>query len=187
MTDADPFSLLGLKPSLDLPAGVIEAAALSALARCHPDTTHARPDAQAFGDEQPEARAAAIHAARDTLLNPLGRAEAVMDIFGGPTASQHKALPPDFLAEMMETRERIADEVRREGQPAIDRWHAWGKAKRQEAFAQVRELLDPVLKHHRASPVHQARPDPALAAARVQLNAWRSLERLLENLDRHPA
>jgi DnaJ-domain-containing protein 1 len=183
MTDADPFSLLGLKPSLDLPAGIIETASLSALARCHPDTTHARPDSQAIGDEQPEARAAAIHAARETLLNPLARAEAVLQFLGGPSASEHKALPPGFLAQIMETRERLVEEVAREGQPAIDRWRNWGTARRREELAQVRMLLGSHLHDPHKTTQPKPQRDPALTDARVRLNAWRSLERVLEVLD----
>src|SRR5947208_15229738 len=52
---------------------------------------------------------AAVNEAYNTLRDPFARAEYLLRLEGGPSAAEQKQMPPAFLAEMLEARERIED------------------------------------------------------------------------------
>lgn len=169
----DAFDVLGLRVAFDLPLAEIEAAYLARAAGLHPDL--------AGGDEEAPRRMAALNEARRTLANPETRAAALLSRLGGKAAEADKSLPPGFLMEMMERREAMEAELaaadagaRAEAEAA---WDAWGRSARREAADAVAELFAQA----------QAMPEGAARAAllgqvRTRLNAWRYVERLLEQV-----
>lgn len=162
-----PFETLGLPLRLDLTRAEIERAYLSRIAALHPDLagTGADPDEQ-------DRVAAALNDAKAELLDAERRAEAVLAAHGGPSKSEDKSFRSGFLAEIMETREQLEEELADPAAtPAVrDKWRAWALDRRTEHLAQLAPLL--------------AAPTPAsLKQARAILNEWRYAERLLERLD----
>ena len=117
---------------------------------------------------------AAVNLARRTLSDPERRAHALLARLGGPTKERERGLPEGFLAGMMELREKIEGAVGDSGERA--KWEAWAQERRREAVAQVGAMF-------RALPAAGAERAAALRAIRVLLNAWRYIERLIEQLD----
>jgi molecular chaperone HscB len=164
-TNPDPFDALGLEPRFDLTRAQIESAYLARIAGAHPD--HA-------GDAQgPDA--AALNDARRALLGDERRANLVLDRLGGPSASADKALPDGFLMEIMEVRSAIEDAIASGGDAEREKWQVWADEQRAGYRGTIASLFG------RAATA----PDPAepLAEARRTLNAWRYIERLIEQLD----
>lgn len=160
----DPFDQLGLAPAFDLDPAALERAYLARSAALHPDL--------AAGDADAARRSALLNQSKRTLEDPERRADALLTRLGGPAREQHKALPDGFLAEIMETREAV-EEAGRDPE-ARARWETWAEERRREHIAVVSGLFKAL----------GERPGPAaLAAIRTRLNAWRYIERLIEQLD----
>jgi curved DNA-binding protein CbpA len=159
-SEPDPFDVLGLPPQLELSASDVEAAYLKRAALAHPDIA---------GGEGESARAMArLNDAKRTLLDLEKRAQTILARLGGPSADADRALPEGFLMEMMETREAMESEIAADPD-AAGRWRQWGLAKRREHAAEVAACLQ----------------RGELKAARVALNAWRYVERLIEQVGRN--
>ena len=179
---SDPFDVLGLRPTFDLSAAEIDRAFLARMGRAHPDH-HATP---ADPETDIAHLAGELNRARSILSDAETRAQALLSRLGGRRKEDDRALPEGFLVQMMETRSTI-DEERAElaGEPGdvtakerqseafLDRWETWGDARRQQHIDAVRS--------HFAS--LSGPPDPSvLRRIRTELNAWRYIERLLEQL-----
>lgn len=117
--------------------------------------------------------AAALNRAKDQLLDAESRANVLLELLGGPTKEQDKALPPDFLMEMMETREEIESAMGSKDPVQIARWTAWAHEQREALSREVGEMFERL----GAAPGRDE-----LRAIRVRLNVWRYIERLVEQL-----
>jgi molecular chaperone HscB len=100
----DHFERLGLPRRFSLDPAALEAAYLGRTRAVHPDFHHT-----GSGGEQAasEALTAAVNEAYTTLRDPFRRAEHLLALLGGPTATDVKDIPPAFLMEMMDLREQI--------------------------------------------------------------------------------
>ena len=164
-TNRGPFFILGLQPAFDLDQAAVERAFLRQAARLHPD--HA-PDMS----QDDDSAIAALNAARDQLLDPERRAGILLDLLGGPAPSADKSLPDGFLLEMLETRQAMEDELRADQHDARARWRTWALVRRADFCRALVELFA------------KAPGNPAvLATIRRELNAWRYIERMIEQLD----
>lgn len=157
----DPFVLLGLPAGFDLDESEIEQAYLARVALQHPDLVS--------GDDEAASRAAALNEARRTLLDPERRARALLRKHGG--ATKDDSLPDGFLFEIMEVRSELEEAASSGDAEEIRKWSAWADARREEYLQHVGELF-------------QSLTDPAsedqLGAIRTTLNAWRYIERMIE-------
>lgn len=166
----DPFDTLSLPPRFDLTATQIRSAFLRKIAAAHPD---------AVGDNSDTLDASANFAdARRVLDDPEQRAAALLARLGGPSKDQDRSLPPGFLAEMMDIREEIESAIHSNDSKSREHWHTWAKQQRQDHI-------------NTAAAAFAALPPPPIAPAllaniRTQLNAWRYIERLLEQIDPAP-
>jgi molecular chaperone HscB len=104
VTPTDHFERLGLPRRFSLDPAALEAAYLGRSRAVHPDFHHT-----GSGGEQAasEALTAAVNEAYTTLRDPFRRAEHLLALLGGPTATDVKDIPPAFLMEMMDLREEI--------------------------------------------------------------------------------
>lgn len=141
---------------MDLDRARIERAYLARLSGAHPDLGG---DAVGASD---------LNEARDVLVDPERRANLLLELAGGPGASDCRDLPDGFLMEMMELRQRIEEEVEADPESARAHWEEWGRGKREAHEAEVARMLS---------------EGADLVAVRVELNAWRYIERLIEQLD----
>ena len=92
----DHFERLGLPRRFSVDGAELERNYLARSREVHPDFD--------TGDED---AAAALNKAYATLREPFPRAEHLLNLLGGPGASDDKSLPPAFLMEMLELREEI--------------------------------------------------------------------------------
>jgi molecular chaperone HscB len=151
----DPFAILGLPRRFDLTDAAVRRAFLAKVQSAHPD---------AGGDQD---IGADLTKARDTLLNPESRADALLLLLGGPAKDADKSLPPGFLMDIMETREALDAALASNTTPELERLKAWAHAERQN-YTQA---------------VATAFADANLKNVRTTLNAWRYIERMIEQMD----
>ncbi len=164
--DQDPFAVLGLPARFDLPPEVVRRAHMALIAQAHPDV--------AVGDAESESLVARLNSARADLEDPERRASALLARFGGPSKEQDRSLPPGFLLEIMETREAVEAAIAAGDAQETARWRAWAADQRRAYVARVGGLF--------AALADPPAP-PSLAGIRLELNAWRYIERLIEQLD----
>ena len=164
-TPNNPFDLLGLEMRFQVDRAEIEAAYRRRLATAHPD---------AGGDGSDEAHAALLNASKETLLDDEQRAVTLLRLLGGPDAKQCPDLPEGFLMEVMELRSEIEDELATLGDEARERREDWAIEQRRLYRDRAGSLFDSL------SPTPS---ESQLREIRVELNAWRYIERLIEQLD----
>lgn len=166
----DAFDILDLPPAFDLERAAIDRAFLARAVSVHPDL--------AGGELEAEALTALLNDAKRALLDPETRANTLLARLGGPAADKEKSLPPTLLMEVMEAREGV-DAARASGNSAeLARWRAWAVEGRESIVKTCRQLFASAL----ATPSGAADPR-LLREIRVQLNAWRSYERMIEQMD----
>lgn len=102
----DHFARLGLPRRFALDTAELERQYLARSRAVHPDyhTTGAGSDLAASLE-----LSAAINEAYNILKDPFTRAEHLLALEGGPSAGEQKAMPPTFLAEMLDLRERVEE------------------------------------------------------------------------------
>lgn len=165
----DAFDILGLPPAFDLDRSAIERAFLARAVSVHPDL--------AGGESEAEALSARLNDAKRALLDPETRANVLLARFGGPSAEKVKSLPPTLLMEVMEAREGV-DTARTLGDSAeLARWQDWAVQGREGIVKSCRQLFA------RALAAGSSPDGTLLREIRVQLNAWRSYERMIEQMD----
>jgi molecular chaperone HscB len=166
--DATPFALLGLPLVFEVDGQQLKKRLLALSRRLHPDF---------FGDAAPGERAraerssAALNAAHRLLSDDVARADFLIGHLGGPREDQDRAMPPEFLQEVLEWNEAI-EEAREAGpdSPAAGGLGALAErltAERRAAIEAVARLLAPPIERGAAR----------LTDARKQLNAIRYLDR----------
>jgi molecular chaperone HscB len=100
----DHFDRLGLPRRFALDGAELERAYLARSRAVHPDYHLSGSDSELAASLE---LSAALNEAYNTLRDPFRRADYLLSLEGGPSASEHKQMPPAFLAEMLEARERI--------------------------------------------------------------------------------
>lgn len=168
----DPFDILGLVPSFDLDRDRIERAFLRRLAKVHPDTIKSARDQDASLDA--DRASSRLTEARSVLQSPELRANALLARLGGPGKGRDTSLPPGFLQQILQTREEIDRAVASESPAQLEHWTTWAHDEQQRYRKRVGDLF------RRAGDP----PDGLLLGEiRTLLNAWRYIERLIEQLD----
>ena len=165
----DPFATLGLEPRFDLDPKSIDAAWLRRLRAAHPDRAGG-------GEEHSDVArsAAALNEARAILRDPLRRGEALLARRGGRDAGDPAALPPAFLPEMFEWRERLEEAVAGADDEAFAELSSEAEVRRGEVLDRLAEAF--------ASPIDAA----AAGSIRLELNVLRYFDRLRDELRQAP-
>ena len=167
---ADPFAVLGLPRAFPVDRAALDKARLRRTASLHPD--------RASEPTEAAAELARVNEAYLALADEESAAKALLETLGGPSATEVKDLPDNMLMEMLDIRERM-DEAAATGDPALKaELQAWADERRVEflerltrAFAELGDLPS----------------DEGLRDIRVQLNGWRYVERMIEQLDERDA
>lgn len=168
---ADPFDILGLDAGFGLDDAQLHQQFIRRSAEHHPDR-FTDPLDQADAAE----RAAAVNEAYRTLADPERRAGALLRLLGGSDAGDDKRLPPDLLMEMMEIRE-AQEEAQAAGDDArLAELAQWAREQRAGYLERIGELFTQA---QALSPDQRA---PVLDEIRLQLNALRYVQRMLDQL-----
>lgn len=198
----DPFAVLDVPRRYDLDRRTVESAHLRLLAALHPDRI-----------ADPIRRAEAVSAtadaneARDILLDDERRAETLLTLLGGAPHDSERSLPPGFLVEVLELREKLDEAIAAEDPTLRDEFERMIAAERAvhrdtitELFARLRRDAPAARAIEApASPVPATRcadipsappgtaPAPSadqatLRAIRLHLNSWRYIERMHDTL-----
>ena len=160
--------MIGVPASFELDTAALRSAWLARSAQLHPD----RATSDADASDQQAALARVNHAMR-TLGDPLQRAEALLARLGGAGKENDKSLPDGFLAQMLEVREEVEEAAG--DAAATAKWETWAQAERNEHEARVAALFRRALASAPAD-------TEALRQIRTQLNAWRYIDRMIEQL-----
>lgn len=181
----DPFAIFGLPRRFGVDRGALHRAYLARTAAAHPDVSgHVDDDAD-------EAVAAVLNRARGTLEDPEKRAGVLLELLCAERGvemapSDMRALPNGFLLEMMDTREQMEDAARSGDGVQIERWRNWAEDRRSEHHRRVGALFERLERAESGGAAgggaSGAGEDDAavLRAIRLELNAWRYIERMLE-------
>lgn len=160
----DHFERLGLPRRFSIDPSTLEAAYLHRSRAVHPDFHQTGTGAERAASE---AVAAAVNEAYTTLKDPYRRAEHLLALFGGPSATEVKDIPPAFLMEMMDLRE----EIERADAAGKARHETEAKKRLEAVFAGLARLFDSA----------EANSATRLAI-RKELNAAKYLKGLLRDL-----
>ncbi len=164
MTD-DPFATLGLDRRFDLDETELRQRFLSASAQAHPDRfTDPLDQADAV-----EAMSRLTDAHRE-LADPESRARALLRLSGLESDGDRDKLPPDLLMQVMEVREELEAAVEENDQGALERLRAWAHDERGQRLS--------ALAGHFANTLDA----DSAAAVRLELNALRYVQRMLEQM-----
>lgn len=156
------FEILGLPRQFDLTRAQIAAAYRRTMLSIHPDVSSA--------SESAAETAARLNVAKETLENPLSRAEHLLQLIDENPPGRDAALPPDFLMEMMDVRETAETEIAQDGELARERWRAWAHDRRAEYVNEAQRAFA-----ERMSPSN----------IRDMIARWRYIERMIEQLAPH--
>jgi len=169
---SDAFEVLGLPVAFVTSPAQIQRAYMARAAAAHPDSA-----GLTDGEAGAEAASARLNQAKDTLLDDEQRAGVVLARLGGPAANQDRSLPPSLLADVMDKRSEFENAQGKGNAHAMEVLRDWANCQRQHRMATVSGLFEKAA----ALP---AGPDRAslLKAIRTELNAWRYIERMLEQV-----
>ena len=165
----DPFTCLGFEPRFDLAPEAIRLKAVRAAARLHPDRATDPVDASRRSQEL-----SAMNEAAAELEDDEKRANALLNVLGGPSASEDRSLPDGFLEEMLEVRMDLESVIASGDEPGRIRLSEWAINQRAMYKAQVAELF--------GAPGDTI-DEKVRANIRGQLNIWRYIERMIEQLN----
>ncbi|MGH7130588.1 MAG: iron-sulfur cluster co-chaperone HscB C-terminal domain-containing protein [Phycisphaerales bacterium] len=163
-TRRDAFDILGVAARFDLDLPAVQRAYLARSADVHPDRA----------GEAGEQLAAELNDAKRVLEDPERRAGALLARLGGPSKEADRSLPDGFLMEMMELRESAEAAGASGDRAEVDRWIADAERRRKGHIESVGRAF---------AAVGAAPTGDQLRAIRRELNAWRYIERMIEQLD----
>ncbi len=165
----DPFTRLGFEPRFDLTPSAIRSKAVRAAARLHPDRASDPVDARRRSGEL-----SAVNEAAAELEDDEKRANALLNILGGPSASEDRSLPDGFLEDMLEIRMDLESVISSGDESGRIRLAQWAEEQREKYKAAVAKLFGAEGK---------AIEESVRLEIRGQLNIWRYIERMIEQLD----
>jgi molecular chaperone HscB len=164
----DPFETLSLPPRFDLDQADLHARFIQASSATHPDR-YTDPVEQAQAAE----RAAEINHAHAVLSDPERRADALLMLMGGPAKDQDKSLPPALLMDMMDIREQLEEAVADNNQSELDKLRDWAHDQHNAHLKTIQGLF---------ADTQNKLPADTAKAIRIELNALRYIQRMLEQM-----
>lgn len=184
----DAFTLLGLPRAFDLDQHALQAAYLRRSAALHPDRL-----TDELQRDHAQRESAALNDARAVLADDEQRANLLLALLGGPAKEHDKSLPDGFLMEMLDVRQDM-EAALAGGEPhERERIDDWARTRRQRHIDSIRVQFMQLAATTQPDPESDQSPDrqpeqptgqqaTRLAAIRRELNAWRYIERMIEQL-----
>ncbi|HEV3386628.1 MAG TPA: Fe-S protein assembly co-chaperone HscB [Gemmata sp.] len=170
---SDYFQRLGLPRRFSIDEAALERSYLSLSRDIHPDYHLTGSDAELSASLE---LSAALNEAYNNLRDPFTRADYLLNLEGGPSSSEHKQLPQNFLAEMLEAREEV--ELARGSSAKVARFDEEFSKRFAAIMAQVEKLFG---RYELLSPEDRERVN-LRAQVRGLLNAAKYVRGLLRDL-----
>ena len=167
----DPFAILGLPRRFDLDPLQVQRAYLARAATAHPDLAPGGGGEAGPGSGSGAMDPSALNRAKAVLDDPEQRADALLLVLGGPPREADRSLPDGFRVEIMDIRERLDEAVASRDTAAAAELESWAAQRRAGHIRAAAELFGALPRPPTAE---------ALRAIRRELNAWRYIERMLE-------
>jgi molecular chaperone HscB len=168
----DPFQVLGLERTHRIDLEELRRRYLRISRLTHPDFFATAGEAE---KARAERASAALNTAFAVLADEAARADHLVGALGGPDENAERAMPKEFLMEVLEWNETL--DAARRGEPvppgSLDGLRRDLQARRGESLAAVAKLLDPL----------PERGADALRQARRALNVVRYVDRALAELE----
>lgn len=165
MNKFDPFAILGVPQQFAVDEQALRQAFLKASAQQHPDR-FVDPIEQAEAVEQMSELTDAHRVLRDPEL----RARALLRLSGLELPADKDKLPPALLMEVMDVREELEDAIESNNALELDRLRVWANDQRDAYLGKLDALFRAELDAGKAK------------AVRVELNALRYMQRMLEQM-----
>ena len=162
------FDRLGLPRRFSLDPAALEREYLARSRAVHPDYHQLASSAEQAASVEVSA---AINEAYTTLKDPFKRAEYLLKLEGGPSASELKDMPAEFLEEMLDLRMEIAGLT--PDSPEAQVMEKQLRDRRDQMLAEVGRLLDSLTPENRTA---------RLVDARRRLNATKYVQNLIRDL-----
>ena len=162
---SDPFATLGLDPRFDLDLEDLRRRFLAASSQAHPDR-FIDPLAQAEAVEQ----MSELTDAYRVLSDPESRARALLRLSGLEAEGDKDKLPPELLMDVMQVREELESAIESGDAKELERLRDWATQRQAGHLAQLASLFASDLNAKGAAQV------------RVELNALRYMQRMLEQM-----
>lgn len=168
----DPFAILGLVPAYAIDLQELRRRLLKYSRLTHPDFFATAGQSE---KENAERATAVLNAAFALLSDDAARADQIVRSLGGPDENTERAMPKEFLMEVLEWNEFLEEARRAESTPAegAAALRRDLEARREQALATVAKLLEPL----------PARGSESLREARRALNVVRYVDRALSELE----
>jgi molecular chaperone HscB len=173
MDDLTHFDRLGLPRRFLVDSADLERAYLARSRDVHPDYHLAGSKTALSASLE---ASAAVNEAYNILRDPFTRAEYLLKLEGGPSASEQKQMPPAFLAEMLDAREAI--ELARGKPDAVARLEGDFQARYDQLLADVALCF----REYASDPVGPPTQPAILLKIRGLLNAAKYVRGLLRDL-----
>jgi molecular chaperone HscB len=173
MDHLDHFERLGLPRRFSLDPRELERQFLARSREVHPDFHTLLSTGEQAASLDLTAR---LNEAYATLRDPFKRAEYLVKLEGGPTASEQKEMPAEFLEEMLELRMEI--EELRETEPP----DSPGRSAMERRLTDRREKLLQAVEDDFAKPGPAGERAELLRTIRRRLNALKYVQNLLRDL-----
>jgi molecular chaperone HscB len=173
MDQPDHFVRLGLPRRFSLDPREVERRYLARSRELHPDFHQLGSTSEQAASLELTSR---LNEAYSTLRDPFRRAEYLLALEGGPSASEQKEMPAEFLEEMLEL--RMAIEELRENEPP----DSPGRFAMERRLAVRREGLLRAVETEFAALERRGEGAGVLRAIRQRLNALKYVQNLLRDL-----
>jgi len=170
----DHFERLGLPRRFALNEAELERNYLIRSQELHPDHHQSGSTAQQRASLELTAQ---LNEAAHVLRDPFRRGEYLLQLYGGPTASEQKEMPADFLEEMLDLRMEI-EELRESGErdsAAFKQMEASLCERRLSMIGELERRFDSL-------PNEEAQRRTVLSRIRSTLNALKYVQNLLRDL-----
>ncbi len=174
------FIVLGLPLSFEIDRKLLQRRYIRAVATHHPDRAT---DMQSRS--KAEHMSAQINHAHRTLLDDETRANHLLLLLGGAAKEDDTSLPGGFLMEMLEVREEMEAAMESNNEEEHQRWKEWAAQRRTDYITQIATLFSKlgVGDCETTGDGDGEVVDTEVAGAiRTLLNAWRYIERMIEQL-----
>jgi molecular chaperone HscB len=166
----DHFALFDLSRAFSIDPESLQSKYLELTRATHPDFAGADAEAQIAAMDL----SARVNDAYKVLSDPEERANYLLGLLGGPAKEEDKSLPKGFLEQMLMVREEMEEAQASNDATTLKAMEQDARGRRENHLLRVTQLFDQLTSQSDSSTTRRA--------IRLELNALRYIERMLEQI-----